>query len=484
MAIRTWNSEALKNAVGDLGWSGPNVVAGNTVTIGHLIGNKTYTYAVSVTNTDGSVQIGVDQEASLDNLVAAINGSVTGLGVTHSINTIAHLYVSAEKTNVSNMRVTAKVGGSTFETFPTLAVGPYIWANAVLTSGEGGDYGVADNWLEGVAPAAGDDVRFSGQSVASVTGGLVQAFNHDSISVNEDYTGDIGRRRSFTTFTADVAGGATTVSDTSNGWQVNRFVFFFILQTSGIGEGQFRIINSNTATVITVPAWDVIPDAGDEFEIFEYGRLTTDCTEVLFGGSGDFLLQASTAGAGAVDKVTVYNSAANALILVGGFVDEIIQTGGELEVNYLTTCPKISVIRSSGNPICNIDPDVSPLTTVENFGGVVNARSPIVTFRQTTGSSTIMAYVIAPTITTADLPGSGTMAYNSVGTLATLLAITGKADFSGNAGVTITDIDLGEDGELDLANGLKSVLVTNPVRFLSTGVPKITLDPGTTLVFA
>ncbi|MEM2258266.1 MAG: hypothetical protein QXV39_09140, partial [Candidatus Caldarchaeum sp.] len=51
-------------------------------------------------------------------------------------------------------------------------------------------------------------------------------------------------------------------------WGVNAWVDFVVEITEGTGEGQYRIITSNTTNTLTVsPDWDVVPDTTSKFAI-------------------------------------------------------------------------------------------------------------------------------------------------------------------------------------------------------------------------
>lgn len=63
------------------------------------------------------------------------------------------------------------------------------------------------------------------------------------------------------------AGGATTLTDSGKAWPVNGWANFQVRIISGTGKGQIRAITSNTATVLTVPAWTVAPDATSVYRI-------------------------------------------------------------------------------------------------------------------------------------------------------------------------------------------------------------------------
>jgi hypothetical protein len=70
----------------------------------------------------------------------------------------------------------------------------------------------------------------------------------------------------FATGTA-TSGGASTLTNSGKAWTVNQWTNYQIRITGGTGAGQIRGISSNTATVITVPAWTTQPDATSTYSL-------------------------------------------------------------------------------------------------------------------------------------------------------------------------------------------------------------------------
>lgn len=69
------------------------------------------------------------------------------------------------------------------------------------------------------------------------------------------------------------AGTATTLTDSGAGqyggtWTTNMWTNYKVRITVGTGQGQVRTISSNTATALTVPTWDINPDASSEYIIY------------------------------------------------------------------------------------------------------------------------------------------------------------------------------------------------------------------------
>lgn len=65
------------------------------------------------------------------------------------------------------------------------------------------------------------------------------------------------------------AGGATTITDGTKTWVVNHFskLNCYVYIYAGTGNGQYRQIISNTATALTVKAWDTNPDTSSKYAI-------------------------------------------------------------------------------------------------------------------------------------------------------------------------------------------------------------------------
>lgn len=77
-----------------------------------VIGGKTYTYQTTLTNVDGHVQIGASAEATIDNLVAAINRTTALAGTSYAAATVKHTTVTAVKSGTDKCIIIAIVGGT------------------------------------------------------------------------------------------------------------------------------------------------------------------------------------------------------------------------------------------------------------------------------------------------------------------------------------------------------------------------------------
>lgn len=197
-----------------------NVSDGDTVTIG----DRTYTFqsALSTGPTiPDEVFIGVSASASLDNLIAAINGA-GGVGTTYSTGTAAHEDVTAAAGTGDTMDVTAAVAGATGNLIATTEVGANSsWGAATLTGGSGAtmtDFGLtpgefvfmggdavgtqfanaANNGFKRVKRITADYIEFDKSDLAMVadagTGKTIRLFFGRQLK-NE--TGTLVKRRSY-----------------------------------------------------------------------------------------------------------------------------------------------------------------------------------------------------------------------------------------------------------------------------------------------
>jgi hypothetical protein len=101
------------------------------------VGSKTYTYKTSLTGAANEVLIGGSASASLDNLIAAINGAA-GAGTTYGTGTIASTQVTAAAGAGDTMivtAITAGVAGNSIATTETFTNAGNVWTAATLTGG-------------------------------------------------------------------------------------------------------------------------------------------------------------------------------------------------------------------------------------------------------------------------------------------------------------------------------------------------------------
>lgn len=107
-----------------------NVSNGDTVTIG----NKTYTFKTSLTATEGEVLIGADADASLLNLIRAINHSGTP-GTDYNCAS-AHTQVSAATSVISNaFLITALTSGTSANSYATTETSSHLSFGGATMSG-------------------------------------------------------------------------------------------------------------------------------------------------------------------------------------------------------------------------------------------------------------------------------------------------------------------------------------------------------------
>jgi hypothetical protein len=192
----TWAESTSEAATGTL-TAASNPSNNDTVTIG----SRTYTFKTSLTPTANEVLIGVDASASLDNLIAAINGAA-GAGTTYASGTTAHANVTAAAGTGDTMDVTAKVAGTAGNAIATTETGTNLsWGSATLTGG----VNVATNtdviayYLEvttggasGVAQiTVTSDTSGEGNAAATVTSGSPFTVGTEGLTITPTFTGNL-----------------------------------------------------------------------------------------------------------------------------------------------------------------------------------------------------------------------------------------------------------------------------------------------------
>lgn len=110
-----------------------------------------------------------------------------------------------------------------------------------------------------------------------------------AITANEGYLiGTPGLDSNWEKGTAS-AGAATTLTDASRSWEVDRWKFTIVQIVRGTGAGQFRYVTTNTSTQLTVnAAWTTTPDATSVYEIigFAGGIASAGAATTLTNTSG------------------------------------------------------------------------------------------------------------------------------------------------------------------------------------------------------
>lgn len=133
-----------------------------------IVGTVTYTFKSSVTTTANQVKIGDTAEASIDNLVAAINKAAGG-GTTYGSATVANPEASAAKATAATMAATARIPGT---------VGNAVDSAGSMTHGSWGTAHLAS----GVDPTAGETSDALITAINANTAEVVDAFD---IGANE-----------------------------------------------------------------------------------------------------------------------------------------------------------------------------------------------------------------------------------------------------------------------------------------------------------
>jgi hypothetical protein len=84
------------------------------------------------------------------------------------------------------------------------------------------------------------------------------------------------------------AGGASTLTDASRAWTVNQWANTLVKIISGTGVGQYRVVTSNTATILTVnSAWTTAPDTTSVYEVgsFSAGIASAGAATTITNGT-------------------------------------------------------------------------------------------------------------------------------------------------------------------------------------------------------
>lgn len=78
-------------------------------------------------------------------------------------------------------------------------------------------------------------------------------------------------------FAPESTNGTATLDDPTQSWSINQWAGYIVEILLGTGAGQFRLIQSNTATQLRVSgAWDTIPDTTSQYGIYLPQLLMTD----------------------------------------------------------------------------------------------------------------------------------------------------------------------------------------------------------------
>jgi hypothetical protein len=194
----TWAESTSVAATGTLTATG-NPSNNDTVTIG----SRTYTFKTSLTPTAGEVLIGGSASASLDNLIAAINGGA-GAGTAYASGTTVHADVEAAAGTGDTVDVTAKVNGTAGNSIASTESSTSLsWGAATLAGG----VNVATNtdviayYLEvttGGASATAEitvtsDTSGEGNAAAVVTSGSPFTVGTEGLTITPTFTGNLAQ---------------------------------------------------------------------------------------------------------------------------------------------------------------------------------------------------------------------------------------------------------------------------------------------------
>lgn len=171
----------------------------------------------------------------------------------------------------------------------------------------GGSNGPNANMIGPIPRAAGLGILVDLQSG---TGNLFNQISGESIN---DYYFRFNFNAAVDSGTSTGSNGQVTFIDTSKAWTSNAFTGDAVKITGGTGSGQVRMINTNSATTLTLrEPWAVIPDATSTYEIYEgkaQGNRVSQCrAEGLASLNPDFIYAAP-----GTDKTEVDQSEVQAL---------------------------------------------------------------------------------------------------------------------------------------------------------------------------
>ena len=139
------------------------------------------------------------------------------------------------------------------------------------------------------------------------------------------------------------SGGASTLTDTTQDWQVNELVGLELYITGGTGSGQNQTVSSNTSTVITVDTlWAFVPDNTSTYEVrytsTDYGFWARAGDNLAIDGdvtyeSGDWLIQHDA-------SYIVQDGSGNTIIKMGTDTGDkglfIYNTSGTILAKYIS----------------------------------------------------------------------------------------------------------------------------------------------------
>lgn len=165
------------------------------------------------------------------------------------------------------------------------------------------------------------------------------------------------------------SGASTTITDSTKGWEVNRWKNYVVRIMAGTGAGQYRPIASNTATALTVVgSWATTPDStsvytiqGDPDKLYiQLGSLNAlaihniDSQVPTFGRQQDFGIArnaaATVAGQDSIAITTLANATTTATITTAHphqfKVGQLVTVRGATDANFNVTSVAIASVPS------------------------------------------------------------------------------------------------------------------------------------------
>lgn len=418
-------------AVGTLTLTG-NITNGDQVELG----GKTYTFQTVLTDVDGNVLVGGTAEASIDNLVAAIN-LAAGSGSTYAAATTAHPNSGAVKLTASTMRGYALAGGTAGNALTTtdpVDTGTAMsWGAGVLSGGTDNDAATAT--LTGASTVGGSEAaRISAATIDRDTGELSITFVAKTIGTNNGPDAD------SITVDYDFGGTAQTVTDDGAG--------AFSTTTTGSTVITGTVDYDTGAISVTFTGGTDIPFDGNDVSASYESRLwelaaanegawSSRMTFRLTGNSDSFIY-----GTQATANAGTYGSFDVTVLLENTFTleDEVKETYEELVFGDTTDALYFADVINDNSDFVTVT-DLGALAPPSSFSGVDRTESmgtgdstPTLTF---TGTLTWAALVKTSLVITYTPVATGTR--------------TLTADSAGN--ITGTGLDTTKTNSINYTTG-------------------------------
>ena len=273
-----------------------NAANGETVTIG----GKTYTFQTVLTNVNGNVLIGGTADASLANLIDAINLGPTA-GTDYAAATTLHPTVSAADGTGTTMVVTANATGSSGNTITTTETSANgSWGSGALTGGSGSAQTSVNNLLDainldggtvGTAYAAVTTLHPSVVAGAAGSAMFVTAKKYCN-SCSPNWRGGTAGNAITTTeaLTNGSWGGATLSGGVGTGEPESHFFFESATRLPGEGADTLQIIlhrARQTTVVLSAARVETVDFPNLGFRDTTFVRNSGNFRRALIGEGGD-----------------------------------------------------------------------------------------------------------------------------------------------------------------------------------------------------